>query len=282
MALKKKRGRPRKHPLKKTESSNPPAADTAKPSSVLESASKAADDLTGVVRKMFSKPPEPISSPQAPAAEQQNQSVDSSMMSQTSSQENSSVDTSQLEETVNQVKERFGPAPSEPAQSGAPGTGPEPAQAPQPEPTFDPPDHNFVPEATVRAILESAFSSASKRHGAHWQLSPDESRSLTPITVDMVNEQGPRLFGESQNRALFIWVAVMGVFIAVRSEAGARLIEWIMDKITGVKQPAAQPKPQQQKADAKKDSTPSEAAPTTAASLAFSDSSGFQVPARQP
>jgi len=185
--------------------------------------------------------------------------------------------TAQLQDTVAGIHEKFGAPPPADPQPGQQQT--ESRVDPGPGVVEPPLDHDFIPRDTVRELLELFFSSLSKRHGSHWKLSGDESRALTPVTVDMVNEQGPRLFGESDNRALWIFMMVMGTFIAVRSEAGGRLIEWIMDTITG----ANKSKPRTDKpAEEKKDSTqPAGGSTTGAGSLAFSDSSGFQAPGKQ-
>jgi hypothetical protein len=191
---------------------------------------------------------------------------------------------SQLAETVAQIHDRFGP--SQDAQpGGSPSSEPPPPIDPGPG-VVEPPDHDFMPRDTIAQILELIFSGVAKRYGKQHELSPDESRALTPLTVDMVNEQGPRLFGESENRALWIWLTVMGIFIAARSESGARLVEWFSDMVTGAgKQRVAKPKPEKTpdgKPDAKKDSTEPAGDSTKPGSLAFKEGSGFQVQARQP
>lgn len=201
-------------------------------------------------------------------------------MSQTPSSANN---VSQLSSTVAEIREKFGPSP-EPDNS-APGGSPPPMD-PGPG-VVEPPDHDFIPRETIAQVLELIFSGVAKRYGQQHRLSQDESRALTPLTVDMVNEQGPRVFGESENRALWIWFSVMAIFIAARSESGARLVEWFSNIVTGVgKSQVPKPEPQKSPADAKpegkKDTTPSADGSTKAALLVFSDTSGFQAPAKQP
>jgi hypothetical protein len=114
----------------------------------------------------------------------------------------------------------------------------------------------------------------------------DESRALTPLTVDMVNDEGPRLFGNTEHRAFWVWISVMTVFIAARSDAGARLIEWIASKMLGPKpaqQSKTESKPNGKAPDEKKGSTQGgDASTTRAASPEYSEASGFQVRAKQP
>jgi hypothetical protein len=286
MAVKKKRGRPKKKaaPARAVEMKrqSEAVADIGKPSDPLESLAHVADDLQSKVRGMFQKDEQqqqPVAAEVLPINHQKaEQGVDGSRMSQIPS---SGSDVSQLAETVAQVKEQFGPSPD----AGPPG-----ASAPGPEPNrgqdfgpgvVEPPDHDFIPRETIRQLLEVFFSAASKRYGDQWKLSTDESRALTPVTVDMVNEQGPRLFAESANRALWIWVTVMGIFIAVRSEAGARLVEWISNIATGAGKPAAQKSQSESKPESgKKDSTQSAEDSTKPASLEFKEGLGFQAPAK--
>jgi hypothetical protein len=289
VAAKKKSRKLKKLKSQKLPHSGAENPDIAKPSQdqgALLDVGKLADDLTGKVRNLFSKPaaaevaPELPQNPTSPADHSQE---DFSTMSQTPSLASAS-NVSQLAETVAQIHDQFGPSPDTPP-GGSASSEPPPPIDPGPG-VVEPPDHDFMPRETIAQILELIFSGVAKRYGKQHELSPDESRALTPLTVDMVNEQGPRLFGESENRALWIWLTVMGIFIAARSESGARLVEWFSDIVTGAgKNKVAKPKPEKTadgKADAKKDSTEAAADSTKLGSLEFRAGSGFQAPVKQP
>src|SRR6266481_8247889 len=102
MTAKKKRVRPRKSKAVETRTSSQlaPQVDTAnplQPPSVVADAGKAADDLLGKVRNMFSSPPSSQPAPPAPAPSASPE--ESSMDSQTSSVETGKQSTAQLQDT---------------------------------------------------------------------------------------------------------------------------------------------------------------------------------------
>lgn len=283
MAQKKRRGHKKAIPAK-VRTNGAAQVDTAKPSGdPLAGAENLANDLVGSVRNMIKKKEPSSSSPEQQQPGSQPSPVeDGSIPSPKTSSESSDV--RELAQTVEQIHAKFGaPAPENPT-PGASAPGPEANQrGPDIGPgVVEPPDHDFIPRETVREILELIFSGTGKA------LTPNESRSLTPLTVDMSNEQGPRLMGNSESRAFWIWLGVMTVFIAVRSERGARLIEWICDAVTGTGKSKVEKPKEENKAeskpvvDAKKASTQPVADSTSPASLAFKEDSGFQVPAKQP
>lgn len=294
MTQKKQRGRPRKKTTAAKVRANSAAVDTAKPSGdPLASVENLANDLVSSVRNMIPKKEESSSPEQQQPSSQPFPVDDGSIPSpKTSSEVN---DVRQLAQTVAKIKEDFGGGNTQTSpqaekswnagDSFSSGGGTRSSESSRPDigpGVVEPPDHDFIPRETVREILELIFSATGK------PLAPTESRSLSPLTVDMTNEQGPRLFGNSENRAWWLWVGVMTIFIAVRSEAGARLIEWISDAVTGAgKSKVAKPKEENKAeskpaADAKKASTQPVADSTSPGSLAFKEDSGFQVPAKQP
>ena len=297
MAVKKKRGPYRKN---KAQRANKPAvADTAKPSekrNVVADAGQLADDLVASVRKMIPSRSQPEQQPAVEASQQQ--SDISSRTSPISSQESPDAGqdeaTRRLIETVDQVKVEIGDTgrtdgrtiPDEPAGRASVndpfffGGGGNDRQKIDPGPgEVEPPDHDFIPRETVREVLELCFSGTKK------PLTPNESRALTPLTVDMVNVEGPLLFGDSKHKALYLWLTVMTIFIGVRSEAGEKLIKWVVELVTKPK-PIAKKDEQQKPATAdnsRKDSTPAVDVSTRAeGSPEYSASSGFQVRAKQP
>lgn len=211
-----------------------PNAEEKKPD-VLQEVAGAVDDLTSKVKSMFRQPEPERSAELPPVIQEEKPSVDSSTTFQTSFTEKTEPvpDTSQLRETVQAVHAKFGgsmPEPPKPERGGLfdhveEHCKVEPIQAPE----IIAPSH-FLPPDTVRQLLDLGFC---KDKGALKRLTGDESRALTPLTVDMIDEQGPRLFEGSQNRALWVWLTAMGVFIGVRSETGEKAIQWILDNIAG-------------------------------------------------
>lgn len=101
-----------------------------------------------------------------------------------------------------------------------------------PGPTsIDPGLGHVITPGTVESFLVMFFDGLAKAHGKHWELSEADKTVLVPVHVALVDEQAPRWFADSQNKALWTWTFVMALFIMTRSTAGARLMEWGMEKM---------------------------------------------------
>jgi hypothetical protein len=90
---------------------------------------------------------------------------------------------------------------------------------------------NVVSPATVESFLMMIFNGVAKVHGDQWKLTETDKAVLVPSNVAMIDEQAPRWFADSENKALWVWTFVMLFFIMSRSKAGARLVEWATQKV---------------------------------------------------
>ena len=116
---------------------------------------------------------------------------------------------------------------------GAPGA-PEGEQVP---PSSDPPfsvnpgvAHVVTPE-TVEAFLVMVLTGLEKTYGPQWHPSESDKTVLVPVYTAAIDEQAPRWFADSQNKALWVCVFVTVLYIVSRSKTGGRLVEWGMDKV---------------------------------------------------
>jgi hypothetical protein len=90
---------------------------------------------------------------------------------------------------------------------------------------------HVVSPQTVENFLMMIFNGVAKVHGDQWKLTETDKAVLVPSNVAMIDEQAPRWFADSENKALWVWTFVMLFFIMSRSKAGARLVEWATKKV---------------------------------------------------
>jgi len=76
------------------------------------------------------------------------------------------------------------------------------------------------------------FGGLGKAYGDHWKLDETDKTVLVPVYTAAIDEQAPRWFAESENKALWIAIIVTVLFIVSRSKNGGRLVEWGIDKVS--------------------------------------------------
>jgi hypothetical protein len=145
----------------------------------------------------------------------------SSPQNESPTQSDSGASTPEFEVVAEKMEEKYGSA-------GEPATGSGPNVATPPLNVG--PGHVITP-STVESWLVMIFGGLSKAYGEHWKLDETDKTVLVPVYTAAIDEQAPRWFAESENKALWIAVIVTVLFIVSRSKNGGRLVEWGIDKI---------------------------------------------------
>jgi hypothetical protein len=176
---------------------NPPAENEKKPLSLL-------DKMRDKIQLLLPQAEEPNPQSESPTPSGSNGS------------------TPEFEVIAERLEEKYEGVSGEPA-----------AAAPGPEGVTLGPGHVITP-STVEAWLVMIFGGLSKAYGSHWKLDEMDKTVLVPVYTAAIDEQAPRWFAESENKALWIVIIVTVLFIVSRSKNGGRLVEWGIDKVSAL------------------------------------------------
>lgn len=186
----------------------PPAVVESQPEKVEEKKPSLLETMKGKISGLLaSNNPEPLPQSESPIPS------------------GSSASTPEFEVVAAKLEDKYA-SPGEPAS----GTGPDVVAPPS---LNVGPGHVITP-STVEAWLVMIFGGLSKAYGKHWELGETDKTVLVPVYTAAIDEQAPRWFAESENKALWIAVIVTVLFVVSRSKNGGRLVEWGVDKISSL------------------------------------------------
>jgi hypothetical protein len=118
---------------------------------------------------------------------------------------------------------------------GAPGVSAEaPPPVGAPPLNLNPGIAHVITPGTVEGILVLVLSGLAKTHGPHWEPSEGDKAILVPAWTAAIDEQAPRWFADSPNKAAWLCLLVTVLYIVSRSKNGAKVIEWGMGKINSL------------------------------------------------
>lgn len=144
--------------------------------------------------------------------------------------------TTEFDRAAAEIDDKYGSGASAAQPDAGPGVE-------MPEAEYIPPESEFISDETMRKFLRAFFTSMENRHGSHWYTSDSEINFLAPFNKAALDEFMSKweFFKNSQYKACITCAAVMGIFVATKSKAGEKLIQWIMDKIASVGSKTAGP-----------------------------------------
>jgi hypothetical protein len=90
---------------------------------------------------------------------------------------------------------------------------------------------HVITPSTVERFIVMVLNGMAKAHGNHWQPTQEDTDVLVPVYTAAIDEQAPRWFADSENKALWICALTTIIFVVSRSKSGGKVIEWGMEKM---------------------------------------------------
>lgn len=102
------------------------------------------------------------------------------------------------------------------------GPAPQASSAPA---SINPGPAQVIAPKTVEAFLTSILGGMAKTYGDHWEATETDKAILVPTWTSAIDEQAPRWFADSPNKAAWLCFIVTVLWVLARSHSGKRLID---------------------------------------------------------